>query len=78
MKNFFAVLIILVFNSNIANAIEVKANCMSGHCWFSLNIFYDWAETRCMDNLQNETVDLNIARFTIVKTGKSCFITRGQ
>ena len=78
MKKFITVLVFLIFYSNFAQAIEVRANCMSGYCQFSLNVFYDWAETLCMDNLRNEPVDLNIARFTIIESGKSCFITDGN
>ena len=78
MKKFLTVFVFLIFYSNFAQAIEVRANCMGGYCQFSLNVFYDWAETLCMDNLRNEPVDLNIARFTIIESGKSCFITDGN
>ena len=78
IKRFLAVLVFLIFNSNLAKAIEVRANCISGYCQFSLNVLYDWAETLCMDSLRNEPVDLNIARFIIIESGKSCFITDGN
>jgi hypothetical protein len=45
-----------------------------GFCEFSLNIFYDYAETMCMHKLINEEVDVGIVGFTIVETGKRCMV----
>ena len=59
---------------NVAYAIYYRATCDDGLCAFSLNIWYDYAETNCMQTLVNEQVIITFIYFEIVETGQRCIV----
>ena len=50
------------------------ATCFAGECEFYLSLWYDYAETLCMDSLIMEDVETGPISFTIVDTGEECLI----
>jgi hypothetical protein len=60
--------------SNNSNAANDKATCVLGECEFFIGIWYEKAETMCMDNLFMEDVDQGPLSFTIKKSGKKCMV----
>ena len=72
MKKLLGILVLgLLWCSNV-NA--ETATCIAGECMFSLNIWYEWAETLCMQRLVNEEVIVRIMSFEIVETGQHCMV----
>ena len=74
MKKLLGIVVLGLLLSSNAYAVSARATCLMGFCEFSLNIFYDYAETMCMHKLINEEVDVGIVGFTIVETGKRCMV----
>lgn len=50
------------------------ATCFAGECEFYLSLWYDYAETLCMDTLMMEEVETGPISFTIVSTGEECLV----
>lgn len=50
------------------------ATCFVGECDFFIGIWYEYAETNCMDNLYMEEVDQGPLGFTIEATGEYCMV----
>ena len=74
MKKLLGILVLGLLWCNSAYAVSARATCLAGVCEFLLNIWYDYAETICMDRLFNEEVDVGAISFTIVETGKRCIV----
>ena len=62
----------IFFNSAKAN--ETYATCYAGECEFLLSLWYDYAETLCMQTLVNEKVDTRPISFEIIETGQTCIV----
>ena len=56
------------------DAFSEMATCFAGECEFYLSLWYDYAETLCMDSLIMEDVETGPISFTIVDTGEECLI----
>tara|TARA_R110000803_G_scaffold206913_1_gene274499 strand:+ start:74 stop:268 length:195 start_codon:yes stop_codon:yes gene_type:complete len=56
------------------NAYADRATCFAGSCDFFPGIWYEYAETNCMDNLLMEEVDQDAFGFTIIETGDWCMV----
>ena len=50
------------------------ATCFAGECDFYIGIWYEYAETTCMQNLTMEEVDQGPLGFTIIETGEYCMV----
>ena len=72
MKKFLGILVLGLFFSVMANANETYATCIAGGCEFLLSIWYDYAETNCMETLFNERVYTGALSFEIIESGKTC------
>lgn len=57
-------------NTSLADS----ATCMAGECEFLIGIWYEYAETLCMQPLVMEEVDQGPFGFTIVETGEYCAV----
>ena len=53
-----------------SNAYSEMATCFAGECEFFIGIWYEYAETNCMQSLIMEEVDQGPFGFTIVETEK--------
>ena len=60
--------------STKANANETYATCMAGECEFLLSLWYDYAETNCMQTFFNEEVNTGPLSFEIIETGETCLV----
>ena len=50
------------------------ATCFAGECEFFIGIWYEYAETNCMQSLMMEEVDQGPLGFTIVDTDEYCMV----
>ena len=50
------------------------ATCFAGECEFFIGIWYEYAETYCMQSLMMEEVEQGPLGFTIVETGEYCMV----
>ena len=73
MKKFLGIAII-TFILSTENIRADTATCFAGECEFFPGIWYEYAETLCMDNLMMEDVDQGPLGFTIVETGEYCMV----
>ena len=74
MKKLLGILVLGLLWCNSAYAVSARATCLAGDCEFTFNIWYDYAETICMDRLFNDEVDVGPISFTILETGKRCIV----
>ena len=63
--------LVLLLNSN---AYSEMATCYAGECEFFIGIWYEYAETNCLQSLMMEEVDQDPLGFTIVDTGEYCMV----
>jgi len=70
-KILISLAIILLLSSS---AFSEMATCFAGECEFFLSLWYDYAETLCMDSLIMEEVETGPISFTIAATGEECII----
>ena len=55
-----------------SNAYSEMATCYAGECEFFIGIWYEYAETNCMQTLMMEEVEQDPFGFEIVETGEYC------
>ena len=72
MKKLFGVVVLCLFLSS--NAYSEMATCFAGECEFFIGIWYEYAETNCMQSLIMEEVDQGPFGFTIVETDEYCMV----
>ena len=71
-KLFLSILIICSLLGG--NAYSEMATCFLGECEFFIGIWYEYAETNCMQTLMMEEVDQGPLGFEIVETGEYCMV----
>ena len=73
MKKLFLTILVLglLFSGN---AYSEMVTCLAGECEFFIGIWYEYAETNCMQSLLMEEVDQGPLGFTIVETGEYCMV----
>jgi len=74
VKNIITTVFIILFSLTTAKANETYATCIAGECEFLLSLWYDYAETDCMQTLINEEVYTGPISFEIIKTGQTCLV----
>ena len=74
MKKLLGILVLGLMWCNVAYALDYRATCDDGLCVFSLNMWYPYAETNCMQKLVNEKVIVTFMYFEIVETGQRCIV----
>ena len=74
MKKKIIILFLSFFLWSTAKANETYATCLAGEWEFLLSIWYDYAETDCMQTLINEEVDTGPISFEIIETGQTCIV----
>ena len=57
-----------------SNAYSEMATCYAGECEFFIGIWYEYAETNCMQTLMMEEVEQGPLGFEIVETGEYCMV----
>ena len=57
-----------------SNAYSDMATCFAGECEFLIGIWYEYADTNCMQSLMMEEVDQGPLGFTIVDTDEYCMV----
>ena len=67
-------LLISFLLSGKVNANETYVTCIGGECEFLVSIWYDYAETNCMQTLIMEEVDTGPISFEIIATGQTCLV----
>jgi hypothetical protein len=72
MKKILGIVVLGLFLSS--NAYSDMATCLLGECEFFIGIWYEYAETNCMQNLMMEEVDQDPLGFKIVETGEYCTV----
>ena len=72
MKKLFGVVVLCLFLSS--NAYSDMATCFAGECEFFIGIWYEYADTNCMQSLMMEEVDQGPLGFTIVDTDEYCMV----
>ena len=72
MKNLLGIVVMVLFFSS--NAYSEMASCYAGECEFFIGIWYEYAETNCMQTLIMEEIDQGPLGFTIVETDQYCMI----
>ena len=72
MKRILAVIVLGLFLSS--NAYSDMATCFAGECEFFIGIWYEYADTNCMQSLMMEDVDQDPLGFTIVDTDEYCMV----
>ena len=72
MKKLFGVVVLGLFLSS--NAYSDMATCFAGECEFFIGIWYEYADTNCMQSLMMEEVDQGPLGFTIVDTDEYCMV----
>ena len=66
---------IIIFTLSLTgNAKADFASCFSGECEFLIGLWYEYAETNCMDTFVNKEVEQGPLGFTIVESGKYCMV----
>ena len=74
MKKLLGIVVLGLLWCNVAYAFDSRATCDAGLCVFSFNMWYPYAETNCMQKLDNEKVIVNFMHFEIVETGQRCIV----
>jgi len=74
MKKIAAIIFLSVFLWGAAKANETNVTCVGGACEFLLSLWYDYAETDCMQTLINEKVYTGPISFKIIETGQTCIV----
>jgi hypothetical protein len=72
VKKLFGVVVLCLFLSS--NAYSDMATCFAGECEFFIGIWYEYADTNCMQSLMMEEVDQGPLGFTIVDTDQYCMV----
>ena len=72
MKKLLGIIVLGLFLSS--NAYSDMATCFAGECEFFIGIWYEYADTNCMQSLMMEEVDQGPLGFTIVDTDKYCMV----
>ena len=72
MKKLLGIVILSLLLSG--KGYSATATCFAGTCEFFLGLWYEYAETNCMDNLNMEEVEQEAFGFTIVETGEWCMV----
>ena len=72
MKKLLGIVVLGLFLSS--NAYSEMATCFAGECEFFIGIWYEYAETNCMQSLMMEEVDQGPLGFTIVDTDQYCMV----
>ena len=66
-------IIVLTF-ALTGNAKADYASCFAGECEFLIGLWYEYAETDCIESFINKEVEQDPIGFTIVETGKYCMV----
>ena len=72
MKKLLGIVVLVLLLS--VNAYSDMVTCFSGECEFYIGIWYEYADSTCMQNLTMEEVDQGPLGFTIVETGEYCMV----
>lgn len=72
MKKFLVILVLGLFLTS--NAYSDMATCFAGECEFFIGLWYEYAETNCMQTLMMEEVEQGPLGFEIVDTGEFCMV----
>ena len=72
MKKFLGIIVLSLCLTS--NAKADYASCFAGECEFLIGIWYEYAETNCIDSFINEEVEQGPLGFTIVETGEYCMV----
>ena len=72
MKKILGIVFLSFFFNNAAQS--DMATCYAGECEFFIGIWYEYAETNCMQTLIMEEIDQGPLGFTIVETDQYCMI----
>ena len=72
MKKLLGIVVMVLFFSS--NAYSEMASCYAGECEFFIGIWYEYAETNCMQTLMMEEVEQGPLGFEIVDTGEFCMV----
>ena len=72
MKKLLGIMVLGLFLSS--NAYSDMATCFAGECEFLIGIWYEYADTNCMQSLMMEEVDQGPLGFTIVDTDEYCMV----
>ena len=72
MKKLLGIVVLVLLLS--VNAYSDMVTCFSGECEFYIGIWYEYADSTCMQNLTMEEVDQDPLGFTIVETGEYCMV----
>ena len=72
MKKILGIIILSLFLNS--NAFSEMATCFAGECEFFIGIWYEYAETYCMQSLMMEEVEQGPLGFTIVDTDQYCMV----
>ena len=72
MKKILGIVFLSFFFNNVAQS--DMATCYAGECEFFIGIWYEYAETNCMQTLIMEEIDQGPLGFTIVETDQYCMI----
>ena len=72
MKKLLGIVVLSLFLSS--NAYSEMATCFAGECEFFIGIWYDYAETNCLQTLMMEEVEQGPLGFEIVDTGEFCMV----
>ncbi len=72
MKKILGILFLSFFLNNVARS--DMATCYAGECEFFIGIWYEYAETNCMQTLIMEEIDQGPLGFTIVETDQYCMV----
>ena len=72
MKKLLGIVVLSLFLSS--NAYSEMATCFAGECEFFIGIWYEYAETNCLQTLIMEEVEQGPIGFEIVDTGEFCMV----
>ena len=72
MKKLLSIVVLGLFLSS--NAYSEMATCFAGECEFFIGIWYEYAETNCLQTLIMEEVEQGPIGFEIVDTGEFCMV----
>ena len=72
MKKLLGIVVLGLFLSS--NAYAEMATCYAGECEFFIGIWYEYAETNCIQSLMMEEVEQDPLGFEIVETGEYCMV----
>ena len=72
MKKLLCIVVLsLLISSNVYSEM---ATCFAGECEFFIGIWYEYAETNCLQTLMMEEVEQGPLGFEIVDTGEFCMV----